>query len=230
MEESYTTFVTQLNSVVQKYPHLEIVSENGEKLLRGNLDIVDENGRKWESYLMEIKYKEGFPYRYPKVYELSNKIPKIANWHIYKDGSCCIDVPPSEIIKCKNGITVIGFIESELFPYLFNQTHRRVEGYYVNKGYSHGLIGIYEFYSGKLATGNKVRKTLELIYYIANNSRLNRSNKCFCGSGKLFRKCHMQAFDELKKLGKSYLLDHIQLIIENSNYKKVERFKKDFQF
>jgi hypothetical protein len=228
MEEGYSTFISQFNSALEKYPDFDVISENGEKFLRGNLEIVDEDGKFWESYLVEIKYKEGFPYQFPKVFEVSNKIPKIVDWHIYKGGSCCIDVLPSEIIKCKDGITLISFIESELLPYLFNQTHRKVEGYYVNEGYSHGLAtGMYEFYSKKLGTGSNVKKTLDLIYYIANNSRLNRSNKCFCGSNDLFRKCHMEAFDELKKIGKKLLLKHIGIIYQRSGIKDYDRFIRE---
>jgi len=229
MEGGYSTFVDQLDFVTNEYPNLKIVSENGEKFLRGNLDIVDEDGKAWESYQVEIKYKKGFPYRFPKVFETSDKIPKIADWHIYKDESCCIDVEPSEIIKCRDGITIIDFIGHELLPYLFNQTHRRVEGYYVNSGYSHGWIGVYEFYSKTLETGNDVRKTLDLMGYIANSSRLNRSNKCFCGSNNLFRNCHMEAFDDLKKLDRDTLLDHMEIIYQRSGISGIDRFKSSYR-
>lgn len=228
MEEGYSTFVDQLDSATNEYPNLKIVSENGEKFLRGNLDIVDEDGKEWESYQVEIKYKEGFPYRFPKVFETSDKIPKIADWHIYRDESCCIDVEPSEIIKCRNGITLRGFIDRELLPYLFNQTHRIVEGYYVNSGYSHGWVGVYEFYSKTLGTGD-VRKTLALMGYIANNSRLNRSNKCFCGSNNLFRNCHMEAFDDLKKLDRDTLLEHMEIIYQRSGISGIDRFKSSYR-
>ncbi|HKK44211.1 MAG TPA: hypothetical protein VJ964_01730 [Balneolaceae bacterium] len=227
MGKGYSTFIDQLDPTAEKYPHLKIVSENGEKFLQGNLDIVDGEGKQWESYQVEIKYKKGFPYRFPKVFETSDKIPKIADWHIYNDESCCIDVEPSEIIKCRDGITIIDFIDHELLPYLFNQTYRRVEGYYVNSGYSHGWVGVYEFYSEKLETDNDMRKTLALMHYIANNDRLNRSNKCFCGSDNLFRNCHMQAFDELKKLGRAFLLEQIKSLYELSGIKKYDRIKRD---
>ncbi|SMO83719.1 ubiquitin-conjugating enzyme E2 [Fodinibius sediminis] len=228
MEEGYSTFVDQSGSATDEYHNLKIVSENGEKFLRGNLDIVDEDGKEWEPFQVEIKYKEGFPYRFPKVLETSDRIPKIADWHIYKDGSCCIDVLPSEIIKCRDGITVVGFIENELTPYLFNQTYRIEEGFYVNSGYAHGLMGIYEFFSSRLRTGKDVRKTLSLMHYIATKPRLNRSNKCFCGSNELFRKCHMKAYDELNKLDESFLLDQIELIYNRSGLKKENQLRKNF--
>ncbi|WP_139240388.1 ubiquitin-conjugating enzyme E2 [Fodinibius roseus] len=228
MKEGYLTFVNQLAPVIEKYPDFEVASENGKKYLKGNLAIIDDAGKNWGTFQVEIRNKEGFPYRFPKVFETSERIPKIADWHIYKDGSCCIDVLPSEIIKCRDGITIVGFIENELTPYLFNQTYRMEEGFYVNSGYAHGLMGIYEFFSSKLETGNDIRKTLFLMNYIATKPRLNRSNKCFCGSNELFRKCHMKAYDELNKLDKSFLLDQIELIYHRSGLKTKNQLRKNF--
>lgn len=229
MEKGYSIFVDQLNQVIHRYPDFEISSKNGKEFLRGNLEIIDDEGKSWESFQVKIKYKEGFPYRFPKVFETSDRIPKIADWHIYKDGSCCIDVLPSEIIKCRDGITIVDFIENELTPYLFNQAYRMVEGYYVNAGYSHGLMGIYEFFSSRLRTRKDVRKTLSLMHYIATKPRLNRSNKCFCGSNELFRKCHMQAYDELNKLDESFLLDQMELIYNRSGLQTENQLRKNFK-
>ena len=92
--------------------------------------------------------------------------------------------------------------------YIFNQTHRRIEGYYVNGEYSHGAAGFLEFYSEELKTGNDMAKTVILIKYIANNTRPERTSKCFCGSEKKFRHCHREAFDKLKKIGDDQLKFH----------------------
>jgi hypothetical protein len=226
MKEGYSIFCDQLEQVIQRYPNLEVSSEDGEKFLRGSLEVVDDNGKSWDTYLVEVKYKEEFPYRFPKVFEISGKIPKIADWHIYRDGSCCIDVLPSEIIKCAGGINSTSFIEEELIPYLFNQTYRKVEGYYTGGEYSHGLMGIYEFFSSILRTESDIGKTLALMHYIATEPRLNRSNKCFCGSNELFRKCHMQAYDELSKLDKIFLLEQINTIYKQSGVGKLDRLKE----
>jgi hypothetical protein len=224
--KSYSIFVDQLNKVIEKYPAFEIKKEKDREFLLGELEVVDNNNTFWESYVLEIKYYPRFPYRFPKVFEVSGKIPKIADWHIYIDGSCCIDVLPSEIIKCTDGITITGFIEDELIPYLFNQTHRKIEGYYTADEYSHGLMGIYEFFSSILRTESDIGKTLALMHYIATEPRLNRSNKCFCGSNELFRKCHMQAYDELSKLDKIFLLEQINTIYKQSGVGKLDRLKE----
>ena len=179
---------------------------------------------------MEIIHHSDFPYRFPKVYEIGNKIPKIADWHINEDHSFCIDVFPSEIIKCKDGCSLIAFIEKELTPYLFNQTHRREEGHYVGGEYSHGLLGVYEFYADRLKTKNNVRKTLSLMTFIATQQRPKRSNRCFCDSGELFRNCHRKAYDELKLLGNFFLINDINNLYKWSGLHGMDQLRKNNPF
>lgn len=224
--DSYNIFVDQLDQVIEKYSRFEIVETEDKKFLRGELPIIDKNDERWESYQLEIKHHPEFPKRFPKVYEISNKIPKNADWHIYEDNSCCVDVLPSEIIKCKDGLSLCDFIEKELLPYFFNQTHRQIEGYYVGGEYSHGLLGVYEFYADRLKTGDNIRKSLSLLIFIATQQRPNRSNKCFCGSGELFRHCHMNAYDELKCLRKDLLIEDIKDIYTWSGLKSIDRLHK----
>jgi hypothetical protein len=223
--DGHNKFIKQLDQVIKRYPGFKVVEKNEEKFLRGELQIVDKNEVFWESYLLEIKHHPDFPKRFPKVYELSDKIPKIADWHINSDHSFCMDIEPSEIIKCKSGLSLIDFIDKELIPYLFNQTYRKEEGYYAGGEYSHGLRGVYEFYVDRLKTGDDIRKTLSLLAYIASKPRPNRSNRCFCGSGELFRHCHRKAYDELKVLGQKYLENDLHLLYKWSGLMGLDRFK-----
>lgn len=225
--DGYSIFINQLDQVIKRYPSFKIVEKNEEKFLQGKLQIVDRDDVYWDSYQLEIKQHPDFPYRFPKIFEISDKIPKIADWHINDDDhSCCIDVLPSEMIKCKDGLSLADFIEKELTPYFFNQTHRRVEGYYVGGEYSHGLLGVYEFYADRLKTGDNVRKTLSLMTFIATKPRPNRSNKCFCRSGELFRHCHMEAYDELKLLGKDFLINQINILYKWSGLQSMDQLRK----
>jgi hypothetical protein len=105
------------------------------------------------------------------------------------------------------------FIAEEVLPYLFNQTHRKVEGYYVNGEYSHGLFGTYEFYAHLLGTGNNVELTMWLMRFIAGSDRPGRTSGCFCGSGRKFRSCHREAYDKLRILGKKKLEEDSKLFL-----------------
>ena len=86
---------------------------------------------------------------------------------------------PEEILPCKNGITVTEYIREEVIPYLFYQTHRRVEGYCANGEYSHGAGGIYEYDSRILKAGPDIRRNLQIMKYISSHERPMRTSKCF---------------------------------------------------
>jgi hypothetical protein len=202
MTAGYDLFRKQIKDASITFPTLKIEQRDERQILKGNLSIVDRDGKYWDDYDIEIHFSEKFPNEFPRLYETSNKIPKVADWHIYEDTlSCCVKVFPEEILKCKKGITVVEYIQEEALPYLFNQTHRRLEGYYINGEYSHGLLGIYEFYAGKLNTGSDVQKTVNLLNFIITNERPGRTHMCFCGNGNKFRHCHKDAFDTIKEIG-----------------------------
>ncbi len=201
-------FVQQIDQLLIPFPKLKIKEvENGMIILSGKLDIVDKNGKYWDSYLIEIHPTTDFPDRFPWVYEVGGKIPKIGDWHVNEDTkSCCIEVRPKEILICKSGITLLSFVESHVLPYFFNQTHRRIEGYYVNGEYSHGVLGVYEFYSRILKTGSDIRKTIQLLMFISKGIRPSRTDSCFCGIKEKYRRCHREAFETLNALGENLLL------------------------
>lgn len=209
MNNGYLEFSSQVDETIVTYPFLTKVTTEGKEILKGVIAIVDKDGKHWDDYDIEIHASVNFPNEFPLLFETSGKIPKIADWHVYEDSlSCCVKVKPEEIIRCKNGITIIEFIREEVIPYLFNQTHRRVEGFYVNGEYSHGIAGIYEYYSGILSTGDDIKKTVLLMSYIAENSKPSRTSLCFCNNGTKFRHCHRSAFEKLKMIGNENLKFH----------------------
>jgi hypothetical protein len=205
---SYDIFCSHIPETSQRFGKLcQFNDDNGKIFLRGELDVIDNTGKFWESFEVEIHHVDGFPFKFPDVYEVGGKIPRIGDWHIYEDThTCCITVPPDELIKCRNGIRLVNFVESEVLPYFFNQTHRRVEGYYVHGEYSHGYHGIIEFFDNELKTGGNIRKVISLISSIANIQKPDRTATCFCGSKSKFRKCHRQAYEKLILIGRDQLI------------------------
>jgi hypothetical protein len=204
----YALFVKQIPAVLEKFPKLSKTEHQGEVAVAGEIDIVDKDGKYWETYQIEIRSTDLFPKRFPNLFETGGKIPKIADWHIYEDTfSCCVKILPEEILRCHQGITLVEYVTDEVLPYLFNQTHRRVEGFYVNGEYGHGGLGFYEYYSSELRTDN-LEQIAKLLYNIATISKPGRTSKCFCGSGKKYRYCHRENYEKLSKLGKELLIDH----------------------
>ena len=213
MNDGYEQFVSQLEQVTSVFPSLSVTTSENKKILKGTLAVVDKEGKHWEDYEIEIHCPNNFPYEFPILFETSDKIPKIGDWHINEDThSCCVKVHPAEILRCKKGITVTEYIQEEVLPYLFNQTHRRVEGYYVNGEYGHGAVGVFEFYADILKTGTDIKLTLRLMQYIADHTRPGRTSYCFCGRNAKFRHCHRDAYDKLKSIGDIQIKNHVYLI------------------
>lgn len=220
MIDSYELFANQAASITEQLPKFTMGKDgSGRNYVKGVLEIVDVQGNYWESYEVEIHWKDGFPFSFPYVFETGGKIPRISDWHIYEDTkSCCIAVPPEEFIICKNGISLAQFIVNEVTPYFFNQTFRKVEGYYKNGEHNHGLLGVFEYFSSLLNTKTDARLTISLMIRIPFVERPGRTHRCFCGRDEKFRKCHRDAYDKLTLLGKDQLISYALLFSEKLGY------------
>lgn len=197
-------FKNDILLVPDLFDKLKVVEENEEQFLRGSLDIIDRKGKIWGTYEVEIKGSEGYPYAFPKLYETNDAFPKNADWHVNEDNSCCVDVPMSEKIICKNGLNVTDYIKQYAIPYLANQTYRIREGYYLYGEYSHGILGRLEFYQSKLKASSTTQ-LLQMFDLIIKDYNPDRRAICpFCHKEK-FRKCHRDAFRELQII-KDYLI------------------------
>jgi hypothetical protein len=191
----FSMFEEQINDVLVKYPYLNKGEINGTTILRGSVEVIDKDGKIWDTYQIEIHPQGEFPYCFPKLFEVGGKIPKNVNWHIYTaDGSCCLTVLQKEILACVNGITVLQFMENWVIPYLANQTYRFNTGNYSNGEYSHNvLLATIEFYQELFRTCD-VDLIINYIFIIVSSSRPHRTELCFCGSKQKFRNCHKSAF------------------------------------
>lgn len=214
--ESYNIFCHQLDFVIKKFPDLKITeTSDGKKIIKGILDIKDTNKDVVGNFLIEIKFHSGFPNRFPLLYETGGDIPNEADWHKYPDGRCCITIEPDEILKCKNGITVLEFIENYCIPYFANQIYFKINHKYKNGAYSHGIYGLHEFYTeifNSLDISSWRRDIYMFIYSKIPHQSLN--DNCFCSSGKSYKNCHYNIWEKLSLLGGRQLLKDINILIK----------------
>ncbi|WP_209400441.1 hypothetical protein [Pseudozobellia sp. WGM2] len=214
-------FEKDILEIPQHYDKLEVVTQNGEKFLSGEIEIKDGEGKIWETYSVLIKGSRQYPNMFPILFETGNAFPKIADWHVNIDESCCIDVPESEMIICKKGLRVKEFIKTYAIPYLANQKYRELEGYYLYGEYSHGIFGKIEFYQSKLKASSPLQM-VQMFDFILKGRILNRTAKCpFCHKKK-FRNCHKNAFEELSLIKPYIYFDGKEQLIpffkQNPNY------------
>jgi hypothetical protein len=204
---NYAIFLSQLLSVTEKYNSLIIKEENGHKYLKGILDIKNDDNINVGAFLIELHYVNSFPKRFPKLKEVGGDIPNIGDWHKYPDESCCITVEPDEIIKCKQGITLLSFIEQYAIPYFANQIYKKNFNRYLNGEYAHNADGLKQFYTELFRTTNTL-KWFEYWEYAFKIKVLNypRNRLCFCGSNKKFKHCHDIVFYKARIIGSNQIL------------------------
>lgn len=210
--QGYKSFAEQIESITKAYSGLKIHTSNGQKFLKGTFEIRDDEGKVWDSYEIEIHCSPEFPKRFPILYEVGNKIPKIADWHINvhdpgEKKSCCITVLPDELFQCRNNISVLNFMKKQVSPYLFNQTHRRINGYYANDEFDHGTAGKWQFYAEKFGIEDKAQIISILKTY---GGQLHKKSPCFCGRKAKFRKCHPEVYQFIKSVPLKYLVEEIR--------------------
>lgn len=206
-------FESEIAAVLEKYPKLLSTASKGTTILKGEIDLIDEFGKHRDTYSIEVHPVAEYPRRFPYVFETGGRLPWNADWHVYEsDGHCCIKVDPEEILICKRGITLLGFIEQQVMPYFFNQTFRRINGYFINER-SHGLIGVIEYYQGVFRENN-IPKLIRLMEFVLDNEEPSRVSICFCGVKSKYRKCHRDAYRLIHEVGVSDVKLHCTLIKE----------------
>lgn len=216
MEDSnYKIFEKQLPEVVKKYPNFTIKLLGKKKFIKGILDVPNDDGNIVGSFLIEVHYKNGFPNKFPKLFEVGGDIPNIAEWHKYEDNSCCITVDADEILKCKHAPSVLSFIENQSVSFLANFIFKKANNFYKNGEFGHGAKGIGEFYESLLKTTDR-QLWIEYFEMTFRNKpyNTNRNDMCFCGSNTKFKKCHEIIFYKMNLIGKTQISnDFKQLLI-----------------
>lgn len=203
-------FKNELSEVITKFPDLAIKHINGKDILKGILDIFDESSAVTGSFSVEIYPTEKFPYRFPKIFEVGSDILCNADWHKYPDNSCCITVEQDEILKCRNGITVLYFIEQMAIPYFANQLYRIKTGKYLNE-YPHGKDGVRLFYV-ELFKSSDIKFWHICYDHAFKKAQIRRNDECYCYSGNKYKKCHMLVEEKLQIIGKQKVINDINWI------------------
>lgn len=203
-------FESQIDGIIEYYPKLAKFKIGGNYIIKGEVELVDIMGDLIDTYQIEIHQTSEFPFRFPFLYETGGRIPRNIDWHVFEQtGHCCIKVIPEEILICSKGIILLEFLKGQVIPYLFNQTFRRLNGFFLNER-SHGVKGCVEFYFDQLRVNN-IYDMVFLLQFIQKGIEPSKVRKCFCGSGKKYSKCHRTAFRNLVRIGSQELQKHINI-------------------
>lgn len=155
-------------------------------------------------YNCEVLLDVFFPKSFPKVFEKSNRIPKLPDRHVNNDGSLCLAVTPIAIIQTRKGINIVDFFNDFLIPYLAAQIWFDKTGAWAGGEYVHGEGGILQYFREQLGILENSKLKSVIKFYLDNNGDINRK-KCNCYSGKQFTACCATRSNVLKELPINYL-------------------------
>lgn len=213
-----------VHKALQKYPQFTCTT-TGDRgvVLRGKFTARNASiGIDIESYVLEITIGKEYPFAFPKVVEVEEKIPRQTARHVRYDNTVCFCNPQEEYKLCRRGITLVWFFRQVLNPHLCREYYREKTGGYPTGERSHGSEGIWEGYYDLLGTKNKLAVIEQLKLLLFQPPALNAI--CFCGSAKKYKRCHITIADEVVSIGRIHAV-RLFYHLENDLNKKYEVYK-----
>ena len=193
--------------VLERYPKLVLIEEKKTKILAGEVDIFDADGTYLESYEISIRIPKNYPHAFPFLYEIGRKFPHIPDRHVNEGGSCCVCSLQEEDSVSQKGISILGYIEKYVIPYLANQIYFDHTGIWANGDYKHGAYGIFQYYRELFKT-ETIDDTTDLLSILIEN-KMNRNDLCFCGSDVKLKLCHLETYRTVKNFHPKRVLEDL---------------------
>jgi len=214
---SVDPFEKMVAEVQKHFPKLTAIKKNGKTTkLVGDIDICGNDGEYFGTFKILIELPNAFPLAVPKVYEISHKIKRIEDRHMYQNGECCLDMEHELQFMAGKEIKLSDFILTKVYPFLANQIYFESIGKFAGEEYEHGFDGIRQFYKEKLHLGDP-SIILKILDSIMHKRIQGRNDPCCCGSNKKLKNCHLHQIEYLS----SILMDQIQKdYIEFDNFSK----------
>lgn len=184
-------------SVKENYPKLKFYTIKGKILiLKGEIELKY-NNQILDKYNLEIFFPEDYPSNPPLLREADERIPRIRDRHINKQGDCCLfpRIALKEIWDANPNI--LYYINELVVPFFAHQSYFERYGEWKNKGYAHGAEGIIEFYKEKCNI-DSIDILVIMLQKLFNNEKIGRNDPCFCKSGKKLKRCHESIYDKLR--------------------------------
>ncbi len=204
--------IIDINEALQQYPSLKRVKDSDEVHLEGKIIFTNAVHGFDDWFNVAIKFPQHYPYQFPCVEEIDNRIPKVKERHVNSNGYLCFGAEPEELIVCNDGINLSYFLKNVLIPHLAREVY--VE---IHRNYPHGerphykRAGNMDFYYETLRSKDAVL-VLKSFCHIACGSLPKTGKLCYCGSGTPYFDCHESAIKVLQKLPATYIISEINAI------------------
>ena len=166
--------------------HLFIV--DGVAEVRGSFPVVSADGRVLDRYSVRIRFPDRYPDEMPVVEEVGGRVPRTADRHVFTDsGACCVLLEEARWEAFPVGASFRTFLEGPLQAYFLGQSLVERGEEWPFGEWSHGGLGIAEYYSEVLDTKDlrKIRSFVDLL----SLADAKGHHICYCGSGRRLRDC-----------------------------------------
>lgn len=185
--------------IEEKYPSLIVLIEDNFIHIRGPLRITDDQGLLLDTFSIDMKLPANFPEEIPEVWEISNKIPRINDRHVDKNGKACLCYRDAIYFYWKPSLTIVDFIKIFVEPFFLWQVEYEITGgKNQDKAYKHGPEGGIQFYQ-ETSGFDDVKIVRQFVECLANKT-IKHYWFCFCDSGKKLGDCHMDKIMEYHEI------------------------------
>jgi hypothetical protein len=182
---------SQYESAKEKFPKLLQPERVGEHwVINGAIDVIDDEGSPWDTFDIRIFVPQNFPEQLPMLQETGNRIPKESKWH--NSLACCLSTNATIYFKLGDDITLLNWLIKFAHPFLANYVYKREKGEYASGEFAHETPGIIQGYENLFGLSG-VNAVFEKLKMLCSVLHLGRNDKCFCGSGKKFKKCYQNS-------------------------------------
>ena len=197
---SVSLFENDFEEATRFFPKLKYrkIEKGKSWVVSGELDVSDQVGDYWGTFVIAIYLSDSYPYCVPLVKEISKVIKRDDDWHIDEDGYCCLDIEHKMLLLKKRGMNLTNFIKNKVYPYFANQIYKENEGKYAAGEYLHNFEGVQQFYREELNIGS-VELAINILQGIILKKLPERNELCFCGERK-FKSCHLHSVDFLRSM------------------------------
>jgi len=202
--------------IAERYPHLRLTAAG---IVEGDFDlhaIFDNEERK---DVFSVRIAPPIDSRaMPTLTEIGGRtsaiaakygIASVADLHQNPDGTACLCVKQDEANRFPEGAGLAHFIEELVVPYLFGLSHFNDKGKWPWPDYSHGVLGIAEYYGDIVdaPAPQTIATTLDLLKadpvwreFSRQIRKPSAMRRCMCGSRKPIFRCHKRVWIAVQKL------------------------------
>lgn len=196
--------------------------------LKGNIRIIDKQdnyclGTFYVSYIIDLtRYLKNdgsffsYPNKLPCVKLLNHDEYKKNDFHIDKNGCCCLAPDAECFYILEKDYSLVDFTERLVIPFFAALLYKAETDKWPYGDYSHFTMGLFEYYEQKLKVDKE--HIIDAMNILVDNKRLERNSICFCGSERKYKKCHLVILEDVhRKVDKFYLKRDFKILETKNN-------------